>query len=472
MTIMELPVRRLARQTDAQRRGIQSTVEGLRGIATTHGGYRPPGAQRVTTAPNYFTPVPDWKDASRNKGYPWHQKGVPLSKILPKVLGDGLVKALPKMPYLDLLINIYELWQLTNDPTWLNGPAGRASDDWKFFGGSKICGTSGSPVMVGDGAIHTCGAGSLHLKTWSQKWRWFAGSGWRIIGIPDINWVFDANYWDSRPNRIIEQWGHPNPIGTPPPNVEKKPAWFPSPFDDPGPAPVPHRRTQPNPAEFPWVFPPGHRPPSFAPPVYRVEVNPFSESQGGPPPGQRINAGNTVPTRAPTVIFNVPGKTRLSKKPHSRARPKPREREKKTAGLIQAGSFVGRALNTVTESADALYAFYDAIHWKCRLSRKGRGPGALGRIGSKSTAKRSHRFIRRPPPHEAIARIAQCIATGKGLDVEKALINLAQNQVEDFIIGKTAGKAGKALGGVSHKYLPGSSGARSPLTGFTGFSGR
>lgn len=418
-----------------------------------------------------------------------------------KIAGRLVARLIPGIGAVLILMDIKELTEVMRKRRDAVFAPGR-EEFWDMQGGTQICATGPGTKWAGHSAIITCGAGALHLKSSENQYWYFPGNGWRIVKIPDVTWGLNPLYWDSRTVKIGEQWQHPNgaPDQPPDPVFHPKRPIIVDPFGDPGPAPAPHDKPVPwpDPGEMPDAWPPGWRPPIAPNPPGRRPPDPgktprkrpdrrfrdrprrpenvpdgIPGRETGPKRGQRPKKAE-VPLHRPTVIFTPNSPTKISPKPHLRKKPPPRTRQKKVRGLIPAGSWVARGLNGLTEGLDALYAIYDALPDECRESRIGAGgrSGKVGGVGISPVGRRKpkDRFtaaknvtIKKPPPLEAFQRIAQCLDK---LDVSQALWNLALNEIEDFIIGRIAGKAGKALGEQLHIMSPGDFRARSPLAGF------
>lgn len=120
--------------------------------------------------------------------------------------------------------------------------------------------------------------------------------------------------------------------------------------------------------------------------------------------------------------------------------PEPGEKEKKFRQggpmgrmLVQAK----RAINVSTESSDFIEAIWDALpdEKHCRQARK-RAKKIGGRVvfpGDKLYRDSGARFVQ-PKPQDMLRDIYRCFDQ---IDWWKAATNLAENHIEDFVIGKT-----------------------------------
>lgn len=130
----------------------------------------------------------------------------------------------------------------------------------------------------------------------------------------------------------------------------------------------------------------------------------------------------TIPSSVPGVSVRVrPNPRPLSPPP---AKPPGKDtKEKKTIMNVASGSFVGRVINAVTETKDVVDAIYDALPYSIRKKYR-------NNIPAQEKAKIIYANL------------------GK-VDMQKAIENLAWNQVEDFAygkLGKAVGKANRRIG--------------------------
>jgi len=151
-------------------------------------------------------------------------------------------------------------------------------------------------------------------------------------------------------------------------------------------------------------------------------------------------------TVTPPVAVPAPGTAGnpLTRNP---TRPGPRTKERKIRGA-RAIFLAGQAMNAVTETGDFVEAMYDAIDKDCAkraggsasktVWKPGYNVGHMGEDGKNWRWKPGRGWAREVGYYvpvglqqqmEAVYRYADCI------DVEKALINVIENQIEDAVLG-------------------------------------
>ncbi len=361
-------------------------------------------------------------------------------------------------------------------------------------GVEHLCGNGTSVVVTGNHANgQSCGNQDIPQKTPAKLKYFSAFDAWLAIGGQDNSWSFDpANYYDWRHTsgpgpdfEVEDKWrkiGAAAPVRDTPITYKGRALWL-DPYQDPGPAPGPVYLRRFYPFGFnPEFYAPGFAPTPAHPPRWSqkwarrgaARISGFTYEASH----DRLKSAVLVQPRMPTVTWGIsPSGHGLPPKSgwtaHKLAPPPPGTREKKVRGLIAAGSPLARALSYTTESLDVLYCLYDALPSKFRRSNRGSGPGLM-RSGSAAPrrspggATRTHRTIKRPPPHEAFGRILRGLGEMDFTDVGVCLV---MNEIEDRIIGGLAGAAGKEFGQAAFKYGGGSR-ARSPLAGFGSFGGR
>lgn len=173
-----------------------------------------------------------------------------------------------------------------------------------------------------------------------------------------------------------------------------------------------------DPAPRPWY------PPQFIPPGDPVPVakTPLKMPDWPTPEGSKSGQPAAQPQRAPAPAGNrTPAQTNVS-------RPGRRVRERK--GRLRRGlAAVVNIAFIATEVIDAVDSIYDALPKKLRSDLRRDRILSGERIGNL-------------PPHEKAAAIWEY---WDQIDIGQAILNLAQNQIEDYFVGRLTGGADQFL---------------------------
>lgn len=154
-----------------------------------------------------------------------------------------------------------------------------------------------------------------------------------------------------------------------------------------------------------------------------VRVNPYrsatEQSEYGPLPEK------AAPGKPIGSSFEVtPQGVRRIASEHTFAPPPQGTKEGKVTARGASGAIL-KLLGIGTEAIDVIYAVYDALPTDARRSRR----------------SRSNQIIRRPPPQEALARIWD---NWDRIDLEMAVRNIVENEIEDRLYGAVGRRARKA----------------------------
>lgn len=386
----------------------------------------------------------------------------PLFEIFPFGWPDPLTWV-PRQP-----TDNYVLYSICNQiPNGFNGfirgPRSNAGD----VGGPCISGQSiGGGPAGGDAYQPDWGTAPTGLKVGGEP----AGQRWLTYWrqYPITNNVRHMLWFAFRKTLL----GSANTIGSTPlqwhrPNIPAMPYATPDTPTFPWEVPVPHTRPDRGyeiyPAVDPWADPkydPAQLPHPETlpqvPPSYpgrlpsRLPRPSWRPARPTPEPWPSAPFPNRGPNTQPDVIHDgvsvevTPSKTykpyhypQVHARP--RSRPTGREQHKKGIGTVHAASTIGKIANWVTEGADFIEAIWYALPIKYRTR-----PSAWKKkhwSDSDQYWKNRHTW-HKVSPYQMLQDI---LAHHEHLDMEKALMNVARQQLTDFAIGKTSQQLTKNL---------------------------